>query len=397
MSTLNRRSFLGLGGAALGFAAAPRLLPALQNDLKKIRGVIWLWMDGGLPQVLTWDPKPGQPAKEIGTPIEGLQVSEWLPTCASQAAHLSIVRSVVHGAGDHDVATKLLHTGVLDSGGKDVPPLGTILAYELGKKDFPLPKFITMGPQTIPATAHFDPEFHPFLLNNADNPIPNIRRNVDSARDRERAALLMDQNKEWDATRQQDAIRKMESGIVFSEQVMNTPMLKAFNYQSEPKELRDQYGLGFGVNCLLARRLVEAGCPFVEIGLGGWARKWKPLIPILDLGMGTLICDLAQKDLLKDTLVVCATEFGRESKPRGWALDPWSRGFSIVMAGGALTGGRVVGDTGPDGRQCESPVSIKDLFATIYKACGVDPLTSYEAQGRKWKYLDGGKPVAELF
>jgi hypothetical protein len=397
MPTLNRRSFLRFGGAALGFAATPRLLPALQGAPRKVRGVIWLWMDGGMPQIHTWDPKPGQLTKEIGTPIEGLQLSELLPTCASQIAHLSIIRSMTHGAGDHEVATKLLHSGVLDSGGKDVPPLGTILAYELGKKDFPLPKFITMGPQTIPSTAHFDPEYHPFTLNNADNPIPNIRRNVDAGRDRERTDLLLEQNREWDEKRQQSAVRDVEYGVAFSERVMNTPMLKAFNYHSEPQELRDQYGPRFGVNCLLARRLIEAGCPFVEIGLGGWSRMWKLLVSELDLGMGTLIRDLAQKDLLKDTLVVCATEYGRDPGSRGWGFVPWPGGFSVVLAGGALTGGRVRGDTGADGRRCASPVSVKDLFATIYRACGVDPSKSYESQGRKWKYLEGGKPVEEFF
>jgi hypothetical protein len=230
-------------------------------------------MDGGMPHLHPWDPKPGQTTKVITTPVPGLQVSDLLTTCASQAAHLSVLRSLSQDAGEHGIAIRTLHTGANAMNQNELPPLGTILAYELGRKDFPLPKFLTLGPQVNPMTAHFDHEFQPFLLNSAANPFPNIRRNVDTIRDQERAALLLEQNKEWDSQRQQAEVRQLKAGLVLSERLMTMPLLKAFNFWSDPKELRDRYGSGFGEHCLQARRLVEAGCPFVDVSLGGWARK----------------------------------------------------------------------------------------------------------------------------
>jgi len=133
----------------------------------------------------------------------------------------------------------------------------------------------------------------------------------------------------------------------------------------------------------------------VEVGLKGWdTRATELMVPLLDKALGALIQDLVGKNLLKNTLVVCATPFGRGS---AFGQAPAPRGFSIALAGGSLAGGRIYGDTGPDGDECRSPVSIKDLFATIYTACGVDPNREYVREGRKLKYLSGGKPIEDLF
>jgi uncharacterized protein (DUF1501 family) len=125
----------------------------------------------------------------------------------------------------------------------------------------------------------------------------------------------------------------------------------------------------------------------------------KMRIPELDTGLGTLVKDLAGKELLKDVVVVCATEFGRTPDVNGGlGRDRHPTGFSVVLAGGSLAGGRVHGSTGPDGRACEPLVSVPDLLATVYRACGIAPETEYEIEeGRKMKYAQGGKPVAELF
>lgn len=385
---MNRRRFLGLTGGALGCA----VLPAMQAPPRRVKGVIWLWMDGGMPQVHTWDPKPGSGTREIGTALEGIQLSELLPRCASQAQHLTIVRSLSHGAADHDFAARAVHVGDVAAMQRDVPPIGTILAVELAQKDHPLPKFITIGPQPVPASEHFPEEYRPFLVNSANNPVPNLRRIVARDRDDERAKLLLEQSREWNATRQQAEVRRVESGMVVAGVLMNTPLLAAFNLLNEPLKLRQDYGEGFGTNCLMARRLIEAGCPFVEVGLDGWGLFWKWRARELDHGLGTLVRDLAEKGLLQDVLVVCATAFGR--KPG--LMEPWPRGYSVVLAGGSLPGGRVYGDTGADGMTCTSPASLKSFFATIYQACGIDPATNYEWQGRKLKYLEGGTPIADL-
>ncbi|MBI3856820.1 MAG: DUF1501 domain-containing protein [Planctomycetes bacterium] len=387
-NVLDRRRFLGFGAASLGLAALPRRLGARQDPVKRVRGVIWLWMDGGMSQAHTWDPKPGTGTLARATSVEGIRISELLPTCAGQMRQLSILRSVSHGAGDLEVAARLMHVGQLVHDTRDLAPIGTILASELGTKDHPLPKHLTIGRCPVLRTAHFDEEFQPFPLNaNPLNPFPNLARLVEPARDDERSALLREQTREWAGQHRQAAVQTLETAGLQAGRIADTPFLKAFDLDGEPVDLRAAYGGIFGQNCLLARRLVEAGCPFVELGLGGWKSFSKPVVDVLDLALGTLVRDLQEKKLLKDVLVVCATPFGREPGPTLNA-DPAPNRFSVVLAGGLLAGGRVVD---------KAPLPVKDLFATIYAACGIDPASTYDAQGRKEKFAAGGKPLAELF
>jgi hypothetical protein len=366
-------------------------------------------MGGGMSQIDTWDPKPGTkgagPFKAIDTTMPGVQVSELLPICASQMKHLSVLRTLSHREGDLERAAQLMHTGVAPTG-EEIPSVGTILSLELSKPGFPLPNHLTIDPPAgLPASGMLGEDHVPFRLSSRMNPIPNIRRNVDANRDRERAALVLEQNRDWGASRQQEEVRRCEAGFARAEAVMNTPLLKALHWQEEPFELRKEYGGAFGENCLLARRLVQTGCAFVEIGLGGWnarndtAFALKMRAQELDRGLGTLVKDLAGKDLLKEVVVVCATEFGRTPDANaGGGRDRRSRGFSVVLAGGSLAGGRVHGDTGPEGRDCAPPVSVPDFLATLYKAAGIDPDGEYPVdEGRTLKYAQGGKPVAELF
>jgi hypothetical protein len=407
MPLLDRRAFLRIAAGA-GLALHRRPLLALWGARRKVRGVLWLWMDGGMCPVHTWDPKPdtsfGCRVKAIPTTVPGIEVSEWLPICASQMKHLTIIRTLSHGLGDLDMATNVMHVGAMIGESNDLAPIGTILAHELGPKEFPLPKYVSIGGPPIPERTGFGQECVPFRINGTSpfNPIPNIRRNVDATRDRERAQLLFEQNKEWDALRQQPEVERLESAYLRSEAMMNTPLLKAFNFQEEPEALRTEYGEGFGQQCLLGRRLLQAGCPFVEIGFEGWrqifcrSETYRQRVKTLDQGLGTLIKDLVQKDLLAETLVVCASPFGRFSRPvKG---DAWVHAYSVVLAGGCLPGGMVFGDTGPHADRCNPPVPVKDLFATILCICGVDWDKEYRTEANpKRKYASGGWPVEEVF
>ena len=401
----SRRSFLkfSLGtGAGVAAASLPHSVLAQQTQAKAAggktaRAVILLWMGGGPTHIDTFDPKPGQKNggefKAIQTTAPGVQFSEHMVECAKAAKHMSVIRSMNTMEGAHERGTSLMHIGINPVQGLEIPPTGTVISYEKGRKDFPLPHFVAIDPPLIPQATTFGDDYMPFRLNNADNPIPNIRSQVDRNRDKERAALLLEQNKDWDSKRQQKEVTKVEAGYVKSEDVMNTPLLKAFNYNEEPQALRSRYGDRFGINCLLARRLVEAGCSFIEIGMGGWDmhndvfNSCKRMLPTLDKGMGTLIQDLAEKDLLKEVMVMWAGEFGRTPDVNaGKGRDHWANGFSVVLAGGGLGGGRVYGDTGVNGHGLTKPVAISSLFATIYRACGIDPDKKYETEGRKIKY-----------
>jgi hypothetical protein len=318
--------------------------------------------------------------------------------------HLSIIRTVFHREGDLERAAQLVHTGVAPEGG-EVPTIGTIISSELGKPGFPLPSNIAIDLPVLTSPPTFGEDHTPFHLNNRFNPIPNIRRCVDANRDRARVSLVQEQNKEWTALRQQREARRAEAAFSRSEAIMNTPLLNAFLWQEEPELLRKEYGGAFGENCLLARRLIQAGCAFVEVGLGGWHPRtdfvgnMKRVVPELDRGLGTLVKDLVDKELLSEVVVVCATEFGKSPDVNGDERRiPWPRGYSVVLAGGVLAGGRIHGSTGPDGKVCDQPVSVPDLLATIYRACGLDPDKEYTIEeGRRMKYGQGGKPVANLF
>lgn len=414
----DRRHFLrfslgagaGLAAASLSHSALAQQTVAKQRESggKGAKSVIMFWMGGGPTQYETFDPKPGTKnggtLKAIDTTIPGVKFGELMPTCAKAAKHMSVIRSMSTGEGAHERGTSLMHIGMTPIAGLEIPSTGTVVSFEKGKKDFPLPHFIAIDPPLIPQSAVFGDDYLPFRLNNAENPIPNIRRNVDGARDKERASLLLEQNKDWATKRQQSEVRKVESGYVKSEDVMNTPLLKAFNYSEEPGELRQSYGGRLGTNALLARRLVQAGCSFVEIGFGGWdmhtdvAGGCKNRVPEVDKAMGALILDLAEKDMLKDTLVMWMGEFGRTPDINGGqGRDHWANGFSVAMAGGNLGAGRVHGNTGPTGAGCSQPVNIRDLFATIYRACGIDFEKKYDTEGRKIKYATNAKPVATFF
>jgi hypothetical protein len=408
---IDRRKFLKLG---TGGALAAGLLPcggAAQQEkppLRRVKSVIWLWMGGGPSQLDTWDPKPDSPnaggLKAIETAVPGIQVSELLPVCATQMRHLSILRSVNTNATDHEVAEYLMHCGVYVSCWDSDVPLGSILAYELWNREAGAPPFVAIDPPRIPECDVMGSEFLPLLLR---EPFPEFSRVPGP----DRWALLAGQDAEWIAGRQQKGAARIAESRARSEKWMNSSWANAMDLGGEPDALRRSYGGRFGQNCLRARRLVQAGVAVVEVGLQGWDTheyhklRTRKLCGQLDAGLGTLIRDLAEKDFLKDTAVICCGEFGRSPKlNEGGGRDHWTKGFSVVLAGGSLAGGRVYGDTGPDGIDCRKPVPVHYLFATLFQACGVDGNRTYEQNGRKTKYVSqngstttSGTPIRELF
>jgi hypothetical protein len=325
--------------------------------------------------------------------------------------HLSIIRSVRTDETDHDRAEALMHTGFAPSCDEVNPALGTIVSYELAGKDLLLPRFIAIDPPRIPQTKVFSDECLPYAIRTEEVTISNARRLVEAERDGRRRKLAEELNGDWEDARRQPNTAELKSVRLKAEDILSTPLLKAFDVSQEPEALRLRYGGRFGTNCLIARRLVQAGCPFVEVGLHGWDThadnqdRVTKLCRELDPGMASLIRDLAEKDMLNETLVIWCGEFGRTPRLNvGKGRDHWAKAFSVVLAGGALAGGRVYGDTGPDGEGCSKPVPVHALFATIFKACGLDPDKKYESDGRKYKYVSmngntstTAKPIKDLF
>jgi hypothetical protein len=341
-------------------------------------------MDGGQSQTDTWDPKPGSasqgPFKAIDTSVPGIKISEHLPRCASQMERMAILRSMSTYELRPALASWLMHVGFYQIEDTPFPPIGTILARDLGKKEFPLPKYVAMNATSIPESDFFGEEYQPFNLVDPRNPFPDYAPSVPEARAENREALLAEQTADWEGRRTQQITRSHQAAARAARDLQSSPLLRTLDLSSESDDLRRLYGPGFGERCLLARRLAEAGCPFIEIGLPGWgaAKDYFPTVKRLcgelDSGLGALLLDMGRTGLLDQTLIVCAGPYGRTpSTNDGRGRDASATGWSVVLAGGPIQGGRTYGDTGPDGRYCRPAVSAHRLFNTIYTACGINP------------------------
>ena len=419
---LSRRSLLtnSIGGF-LGFAMArqadvfgrpaPELLLAQDTATRtKGKSLIVLWMGGG-------------PTKALATSVKDIAYAENMKVCATQAEHIAVVRSMTSREGSHERGRYLLHTGYVPTGTVIHPSMGAVTAMELGNKELDLPNFIAVGGNTDGA-GFLPPEYNPFVANVGGNnrggggggpqrsqggaSVPNVAygAGVDKNRFRERMKLLKAQEDEFEKDHPSDEVTRHKTAYDKADRLMHTPLLEAFDLSKEKSELVQAYGDSqFGRGCLLARRLVERGVACVEVSLGGWDTHQENFTRVaqncksLDPGMGTLIKDLNDKGLLKNTLVLWMGEFGRTPKINGNnGRDHFPKAWSIAMAGGGIQGGRVIGSTDKDGLEVkERPVTVPDLFATIYTAVGVDPRKkNVSPLGRPIALSDNGVAVKEL-
>jgi uncharacterized protein (DUF1501 family) len=190
--------------------------------------------------------------------------------------------------------------------------------------------------------------------------------------------------------------------------LMTSQQLAAFRVQTETEEVRQRYGdNNFGRGCLMARRLVETGVPFVEVNLGGWDDHQNIFpalrdtrLPMLDQGMSALVEDLDQRGLLADTVIIWMGEFGRTPRINGNAgRDHWARSWSVVVGGGGLRGGQAIGATNEDGTQVVGPsYTSEDLMASVCQAMGISLDTTFTSNdGRPMKIANSGRVISELF
>jgi DNA-directed RNA polymerase specialized sigma24 family protein len=344
--------------------------PAPRPDakLKPRRSVILLWMSGGPSQIDTFDPKSADPNgalfKAIDTDVKGVQISTTLPRLAKLTSQLTLIRSLTHGEGDHVRGTYLMRTGHAPGGAFDYPSLASVLAKELGDPRPEVPRYLSIAPLRGP----FGPAGPGFL---SQRYAPLIVGSGDGfgAAPPAGEALRLPPAEAFDALARGrgEAHRKA--------------VAKAFDLGEEKPAVRDSYGRGlFGQGCLLARRLVEAGVPVVEVTLPGWDTHANvpALLPALcdqlDAGMAALLKDLKERKRLDSTLVVWMGEFGRTPRINlNQGRDHWPNSFTVVLAGAGTKGGRVIGKTSADGVRIEErPVTPPELLATIYQALGID-------------------------
>lgn len=457
LDALCRRQFMQVGALPL---MSPGLLSVLAGRSaavgplakSKAKACIILFQVGGPYQCDTFDPKPDAPEEMRGpyrrqnTRVNGLHVTEALPETAKQADKLAVIRSVYHTIRCHNPAIycSLVGREATDplavsnrtaAQRSDHPHYASVLA-KLRPRPSSMPSHVIIpdvtnnGPAKSPGllAGYLGPAHDPFVLaadpNAADFHVEaaGLPKDVDAGRFDQRQSLLQQLDREQ---RRLEGVGQIETMNTFYQRAFalltSTKAKEAFDLAKEPAKLRDRYGRHTqGQSCLLARRLIEAGVPFVsvmshtDVDKGSWdthnnhdERCKKQLMPPADQCFSALLEDLAGRGLLDEVLVVWMGEFGRTPR-RGvnfsnntnnvGGRDHWCNCYSVALAGGGVKGGQVIGSSDwIGGYPKERPVHISDLAASLFHALGIDPRTHlYDIQGRL-RFICDGEPVHELF
>ncbi len=440
MNLIDRRRLLhAMACGACGMSVSgwlPALAAQLAEDPRRRRHCILLWMAGGPSQTDTWDMKPGHENggefKEIATNAPGVRFSEHLPKLAQHADKLAIIRSLETKEGDHERGTYLMRTGRRPMSVVDYPSVGAALAKQLAAADDALPGYVSIAPSRGFGRGGFGPGFlgpkYAPLVVAGGNQMAGGKPATGAASAAGYAELTVDSIKPPAGVSADQAGRRLELWKVLEDGFLNnhasasphahrtvydnalrmihSDAAAAFDLSQEPAKVREQYGKGvFGQGCLLARRLIEQGVPFVEVSLSssvsggfGWDTHSnnfeivKALSAELDAGWSSLLSDLKQRGLLDRTTIVWMGEFGRTPRINGQAgRDHFPKAWSCVLAGGGIAGGQAFGRTSKDGMTIEeNPVGVTDVLATLCSALGVPPETENESNsGRPIKIVDG--------
>jgi hypothetical protein len=446
-SKLTRRDWLTLSAAGVvGYSMSgwlPRLAAGAADHPERRRSCILLWMNGGPSQLDTFDPKPGHanggPFRAIGTSIPGVRISEHLPRLARSARDLAIIRSMSSREADHGRATYQMRTGYLPGGPVQYPTLGSLFSRELERAGAELPNFVSIAPYPFFSPAAYGPgflgpQYAPMVLADEQQaliPIPgqqptnyedslrvpdlDLPAEVSARRATARTELLGAMEHDFLEGRPGLPAQSHRGAYQRAVTLMRSSATRAFDIEEESPRLRDRYGRNlFGQGCLMARRLVERGVPFVEVTLatvGNIALGWdthinnfdsvRRLSEVLDPAWATLIEDLKERGLLDSTLIVWMGEFGRTPRINGnQGRDHWANSWSTVLAGGGIRGGQVHGQTSADGTAVESdrPTTVPDFICTIAHALGLDPTRQNISNvGRPIRLVEpAGRPIQEV-
>jgi hypothetical protein len=415
---IGRRTFLRtLVGGSVAVAATDfkeAMAAAAPTLRKEGMACILLFLNGAPSQFETWDPKPGHanggPTKAIDTAVAGIQVAEHWPHLARAMKDFCILRSMTNREGEHQRATYQMHTGYQPAGGIKHPTLGALVASEIAPPGIELPHFVHVGGRGSSLGSSFlGMRFAPFVVPDANRMPANVAlpRGLSDERFTRRVALANDLAEDFADGGARKIVEEHAALAASAAKMVLSPRVKAFDLSHESAALRDKYGrTAFGQGCLLARRLVESGVTFIEVGNGNWDThqdnfaRHKTLSAPVDQGVAALVTDLRERGLLEKTLVVCLGEFGRTPRINGnQGRDHWPRCFSALLAGGGVKGGRVVGSTNAGGTAVhDRPVGVADLFVSFCHALKINPRKeNLSTEGRPLKIVDGGKVVTELF
>jgi hypothetical protein len=426
-----RRDCLRLGLSALiggGLIDALRIRGQAAIPNARPTSCILIWMDGGPSHYETFDPKPGAPAeirgkfKPIATKIPGVQFSEPMKQLAGIADKIAIVRSIRHDQGNHGAGNHYMVTGApprIPVGcGAFVsfhPSMGAVTAHERGATGglppyFSIPSMLRsggpnfLGAKCAPFVVPDDPNSASFRVRDVAPPRGLDDTRVDRRRDlRDR----LDHFRRYADKTAGDPALALDEYYDQGYELMSSPQAqRAFDITREDPRVRDRFGRNsFGQRCLLARRLVESGVPFVTLNAGGWDHhvslfdSFDKRMPAFESSIATLIDDLDQRGLLDSTLVLALGEFGRTPRiNKDAGRDHWSNAMSVLVAGCGTPGGLVVGATDARGYAAsERVLSPENFAATVYTKLGIDPgKILYTPGGRPTYLVTDPTPIREL-
>jgi len=426
-----RRAFLGRAAAAgvgLGLGAPALASPLGAADVARCaarrdapaKGVIQIFLSGGLSHIDTFDPKPGAPVEvrgefdAIATALDGAQFSELLPRTAAIADRLCLLRATTHGEAAHERGTHNMLTGYRPSPAIVYPSMGSVVAHELGtRNNLPAYVGIPAANRAYGGAGYLSSAFAPFSL--GDNPAGrnfrvrdlNPPKGVDAARQERRRLLLHDLDASFPRLGHADPVEATDAFYEQAYALMDSPEARgAFDLTKEDDKTRKHYGTtGLGPALLLARRLIAAGVRYVTVTAGGWDNHsgifpaLRRSVPFVDRGFAALIEDLERTGLLDETVVLLTSEFGRTSRVNGDAgRDHWAKVFTTVAAGGGLARGCIHGASNADGAEPEhDAVTPPDLAATVFTLMGIDPTKKLMAPGdRPIDIVRDGRVLTEI-
>ena len=412
---MTRRHFMRhMAGASAWTIPALTLGRSLQLHAADLRqrhkSAILLWMSGGPSTIDIWDLKPGAttggPFRPMSTSGD-VQICEHMPQMAELMHHMTIVRSMSTSEADHGRGRYYMHTGYKPNPNIEHPSYGSVLSHELreGREELEIPPFVSVGGGSV-GPGFLGMAWSPFTVTSGGR-IRNLEMGIKDNRLADRMNMLYLIENNFDRQKRGSASQEHFKILEKTERLMTSPQMEAFKVRQEPQRVQDRYGTsGFGRGCLLARRLVEAGVPFVEVDFGGWDNHsgifpaLETKLATLDQGMSALISDLEQRGLLGDTAIIWMGEFGRTPRINGNAgRDHWARSWSVAVGGGDLQRGIAIGETNQDGTRVESePYTSQDLMASICKALGISLETTFTSnEGRPMKIANSGKVITDLF
>lgn len=419
----DRRYFLkslGLMGGALPLSTLWADDPNVQLASAKAKSVIHIFLPGGLSAQESFDPKPFNtyefrgPYSSIKTKVPGVHFSNYLQKTAKIADKITVIRSMTHGEAAHERGTHNMFTGYRPSPAVKYASIGSVISQQLGDRNN-MPSYIAIPNQAnnFAGSGFLSSTYSPFSLGsdpaNSNFKVKDLElhKGLKPERFEKRRSMLKAMDENFAKSNDADLIKAMDSFYQRAYQLMESKTAReAFDIRKEKKQVRDRYGMHqAGQRLLMARRLVEAGSRYVSLTVGGWDHHVnirdgikKELAP-LDQAYAALISDLEQRGLLKSTLVILNSEFGRTPKiNKDGGRDHYPKVFSMALAGGGVKQGLVYGASDSTSNEVEeNPVSVADYARTLYSLMGIDPEARLMAPGdRPVALVKGGRVLKEL-